>query len=122
MEEITCEQDRLNRARVFRLPDGRYASFDAGTVERVGLHQLLRDAGVDLDFTPVPVHQGGRTVGTLPACFCPTAFKSKSWLYEPRPGDFRKDGNIWLASPGLGPGDLEAVPGFVVAKLEPSQA
>lgn len=62
---------------------------------------------------PVPVIQHGRRIGWLPPSFDPMRIKSTSFLYEPRPGDFVRDGEHWNASRTLGPGDLEAVPGFV---------
>lgn len=62
--------------------------------------------------TRLPLMQEGRQIGSLPASFDPTRIKSMSWLYDPRPGDFRRVGDAWVASPTLGPGDLEAVPGF----------
>jgi hypothetical protein len=62
---------------------------------------------------PVPVMQSGRRVGSVPATFDPTKIKSTNWLYDVRPGDFVRDGDTWIANRTLGPGDLEAVPGFV---------
>src|SRR5262249_13657146 len=61
----------------------------------------------------VPVIQDGRRVGTVPPSFDPGDIRSTSFLYTPRPGDFRREGDAWIASDSLGPGDLEAVPGFV---------
>ena len=62
---------------------------------------------------PIPVMQDGRKIGTVPASFDPSKIKSTSFWYEPRAGDFRQVGETWVASRTLGPGDLEAVPGFV---------
>ena len=62
---------------------------------------------------PIPVMQHGRRVGYLPPSFDPTAIRSTSFLYDPRPGDFRREADVWVASRTLGPGDLESVPGFV---------
>lgn len=61
----------------------------------------------------IPVMQHGKQVGTVPPEFDPTRIRSTNWLYEARPGDFRQEGLTWVASRTLGPGDLEAVPGFV---------
>jgi len=61
----------------------------------------------------IPVMQHGRKVGTVPPDFDPMRIKSTNWLYDARPGDFRQEGLTWVASRALGPGDLEAVPGFV---------
>lgn len=59
-----------------------------------------------------PVYQHGRLVGSLPGDFSPHAVRSKSFLYDFRPGDFVEDGEGWRAHPTLGLGDLESVPGF----------
>lgn len=61
----------------------------------------------------IAVMQEGRRVGTVPPSFNPNNIESRNQLYRPRPGDFRRDGDVWIANEWLGPGDLEAVPGFV---------
>lgn len=61
---------------------------------------------------PVPVFQDGQQVGTLPPGFNPQEIRSTSWLYEPRPGDFKREEHGWVADKMLGPGDLEAISGF----------
>lgn len=61
----------------------------------------------------VPVMQDGCRVGTVPHDFNPRRIRSTNWLYDPRDGDFRLEDSTWTASRSLGPGDLEAVPGFV---------
>ena len=61
----------------------------------------------------IPVLQDGRCIGTVPASFDPLRINSQSWMYTPRPGDFERQGDAWVASLTMGPGDLEAVPGFV---------
>lgn len=62
----------------------------------------------------VPVYQRGRLIGSLPYSFHTATFKSKSFLYDQRPGDFKRtrDGG-WEVANSMGPGDLEAIPGFV---------
>lgn len=75
-------------------------------------------AGV-VDMTDrVPVLQNGQQIGTVPPSFDPLKIKSTSFWYEPRAGDFVLDGDAWVASRTLGPGDLEAVPGFVWERNE----
>jgi hypothetical protein len=64
------------------------------------------------------VRQHGRRVGTLPPNFDPSAIKSTSFFYDPRPGDFRREEDHWIAARNLGPGDLEAVPGFIWDRTE----
>ena len=85
-------------------------------VEDVGMKKALKWArgkiGTDW-ITERDLVQGGRRVGTLPSDFAPASIKSTSFFYDPRPGDFRREGTAWVASPALGPGDLAAVPGFV---------
>lgn len=61
----------------------------------------------------VDVIQHGEKVGTVPPSFDPKRIESRSWLYDPRPEDFQFDGSAWVANNMLGPGDLEAVRGFV---------
>ena len=62
---------------------------------------------------PIPVIQDGRQIGTVPPNFDPALIKSRTRFYSPRPGDFKREGDTWVASGTLGPGDLDAVPGFV---------
>lgn len=74
---------------------------------------IARDAARRYD-----VYQNGRHVGTMGSL----PVRSTSWLYDPRPGDFRvetREGQqVIVADPTLGPGDLEAVAGFVgVARI-----
>ena len=66
----------------------------------------------------VPVMQGGEQIGTVPPSFDPLKIKSMSFWYEPRAGDFILEGDVWVASRTLGPGDIEAVPGFVWERNE----
>src|SRR5262245_54834958 len=61
----------------------------------------------------VAVLQDGRRIGTVPPEFDPSTIRSMSFFYDVRPGDFRRDGDVWVAHTMLGAGDLEAVPGFV---------
>jgi len=61
----------------------------------------------------IAVMQDGRRVGTVMPSFDPDNIDSRSPLYRPRPGDFRREGDVWIASTMLGNGDLESVPGFV---------
>lgn len=61
----------------------------------------------------VPVVQEGRRIGTVPHDFNPRRIKSTNWLYDPREGDFRLEDGAWIAARTPGPGDIEAVPGFV---------
>jgi hypothetical protein len=72
--------------------------------------------GIDVNRgKPVPVYHLGQMVGTVPFDFEPSLIKSRSMLYDPRPGDFRRTQSGWEASRSLGPGDLLCVPGFAPA-------
>jgi hypothetical protein len=64
----------------------------------------------------VPVVHCGQRVGSLPAGWHPSHNRrSRSFLYDPRPGDFKWDeeAGAWVADRMLGPGDLDLVAGFV---------
>jgi len=61
----------------------------------------------------IPVYQYGVKIGTVPPDFDPGSIVSRNIMYRPRPGDFQQIGSHIDASPSLGNGDLEAVPGFV---------
>lgn len=99
-------------ARVADVPDVPVA--DSATFRKVTKPcETCRGAGSVRRTERVPVIQDGRQVGSVPPSFDPTAIRSTNWLYDPRPGDFRREGDTWIASRTLGPGDLEAVPGFV---------
>lgn len=60
----------------------------------------------------VPVMQYGCRVGTLPPDFDPSDIKSRSFLYDPRPGDFRREGDVWIVGRTMGASDIDMVPGF----------
>lgn len=98
----------------FELSNGQRLRCSAMAVEEAGGVELLRRAGYGhlLPTERVPVMQCGKRVGSLPPDFDSMRIKSLSFLYDPRPGDFVRDGDAWVASKMLGPGDFEMVPGF----------
>lgn len=115
MERIESLQDEFERKATFKLKDGRYVRLDARMVAEYGIERLMRQMGLE-DQIPtgrVDVMRRGKKIGTVPATFDPLAIKSQSPWYDVRSGDFRREGDVWIASNTLGPGDLEAVPGFV---------
>lgn len=67
------------------------------------------------EFVPterLPVMQHGQRIGTMAPDFDPHNVKSLSFMYDPRHGDFQRDGDVWIASRTLGYGDFEAISGF----------
>ena len=115
MERIEDIADQMRGTVTYALSDGRRVRFDARAVHEFGIERLMKAEGLS-DMIPtgrVDVFQRGKKVGTVPAAFEPIAIKSTSFFYDVRPGDFVRDGDHWNASRTLGPGDFEAVPGFV---------
>lgn len=113
MRRIERVEDQMNGTVTYDLGNGRWATFDARAVQRYGLAALLAAEGVELPTERVPVMQRGKQVGTLPGDFDPLYARSNTFLYDYRPGDFTRNGDTWIAANNLGPGDLEAVTGFV---------
>lgn len=112
VSRIESMQNAMNGTATYDLGNGKWATFSAEDVRRYGLARLLEAEGVELPPERVPVMQRGRRVGTVPAGFDPLNARSTTFLYDMRPGDFRRDGDAWVADKTLGPGDLEAVDGF----------
>lgn len=115
MQRIEDIAYQMRGTVTYALPDGRRVRFDARAVREFGIEALMKAEGL-ADMIPtgrLDVFQHGKKVGTVPAAFEPIAVKSTSFWYNVRPGDFVREGDRWNASRTLGPGDLEAVPGFV---------
>lgn len=116
MRLIESIEDQMNRVMTFELDDGRLIRLDARDVELHGAAKLIASMGIEVNKgKPVPVFQDGQMVGTVPFDFEPALIKSKSILYEPRPGDFKRTKKGWEATIYLGQGDLMSIPGFVPA-------
>jgi hypothetical protein len=113
MRKIESISDDAKGVMTYELDDGRWITLDAREVAAIGLWPLLRRAGVESTSERQPVFQDGRKIGTVPGDFEPLAIRSKHWLYEPRRGDFTRSDRGWEANGMLGPGDLDAVSGFV---------
>lgn len=113
MREISS--DPLNATVTYELADGRCVRLDQRAVREYGAARIIRDMGYGhlLPTERVVLMHDGMRVGTLPPDFDPASLKSNSFMYEPRRGDFVRDGDVWIAARTLGPGDLDAVPGFV---------
>ena len=115
MQRVESIHDEMNGVVTYEFPNGKRVRLDRRMVQDHGLPEMLRVAGV-ADLVPnerVVVMQYGRKIGTVPPAFDPLFIKSQNYLYNPRHGDFVREGDVWVASRMLGPGDLEAVPGFV---------
>lgn len=112
MRRLESIEDEMRGRVTYDLPDGKRIQFDARAVRDYGIAELLRAHGYEPPIGRVDVMQYGRRIGTVPADFEPFSIKSQTFLYDPRPGDFRREGNAWIASKSLGPGDLDAIPGF----------
>lgn len=97
-----------------RLENGRVVRLIEREVAALGLAEALRRAGFGSDDARgrLPVMLGGLMVGTLPADLDPSAIRSRSDFYDPRPGDLVRSGSRWIASETLGQGDLDAIQGF----------
>lgn len=113
MRKIESMEGDMRGTVTYELDDGRFISFDARLVREYGLAELLKNHGVDVPKGRIPVFQLGRKIGTVPATFEPSAIRSMSILYDIRPGDFTRTPEGWDAIKTMGPGDFEAVPGFV---------
>jgi hypothetical protein len=113
MRQISVDPLSLNVT--YELPDGKWITLDGRAVREYGAPRILRDMGYGhlLPTERVPVMQEGRRIGTMEPYFDPLSVKSTSPFYDVREGDFKREGDVWIASRTLGPGDLEAVPGFV---------
>lgn len=114
MRRIESIEDQMNGVVTYELGDGKRARFDARVVAEYGIAHLLRHCGYAhaVPTERLPVMQDGLRLGTMAPDFDPLAIKSRSFLYDPRPGDFRREGDVWIASPTLGPGDFDLIPGF----------
>lgn len=91
----------------------QWVTVDVRMVQEYGLEEVMRHYGVEIPTERLPVFQDGRRIGTVPALFEPIAIKSRSFLYDVRPGDFKRTADGWAAGRSLGPGDLDAVPDFI---------
>lgn len=113
MRRIESPLDEMRDTITYELGDGRFATFDALTVRKVGLAPLMAAYDIEMPTERLPVIHHGRRVGTMAPDFDPSTIRSLSFMYDPRPGDFRRDGDTWIAGRTLGPGDLDCVTGFV---------
>jgi hypothetical protein len=118
MRRIDSMEDDMNRCVTYELDDGRRVRVDVDVVRLYGLAHVMRELGVAVSDQRVPVYQSGEKIGSVPSGFDTQFIKSQSFLYDPRPGDFKREGDRWIADKMLGPGDLDAIPGFVWDRSE----
>lgn len=112
MRRIENFEDDRDRKVTYELSDGRRLRVNREDVERVGVREVAKAYGVEMPTGRVPVFHHGERVGTVPTEFDPAFIKSKSFFYDPRPGDFTRTPEGWLAHHSMGPGDVASVPGF----------
>ncbi len=98
----------------YELADGRRVALDARAAREHGAATILREMGLadQIPTSRVTVMWHSRAAGTVPGDFDPSTMKSRNYFYDVRPGDFVREGDVWIANRTLGPSDLEAVPGF----------
>jgi hypothetical protein len=112
LKRVDCPDDRANGKITYDPGNGKRVTFDEWTVRRYGIARLLADMGIDVSSERVPVMQHGKRVGTLGGDFDPLLARSHAFMYDVRAEDFTLDGDVWVVSPTLSAGDLEAVEGF----------
>jgi len=104
----------------------RVFSVDRRIAEELSLEEIAKMFGVEYEpptgRKDVRKGRSGRKIGTVPAAFDPALIKSTSFFYSPRAHDWTDRGDHWEAHYTLGPGDLEAVPGFVWDRSESHNA
>jgi hypothetical protein len=113
MRRIESIEDQMRGVVRYELPNGQWVCFDARAVETFGLARLVEAYGVEMPTERVPVIQYGRRIGTLPPDFDPAFARSNSFMYDPRPGDFRREGGAWVVGRTMGASDVDCVIGFV---------
>jgi hypothetical protein len=100
----------------FEVGDGRYLTVRARDLKTYGLEELMKAREIAPPTERVDVYHLGKKIGSVPGSFDPLTIRSTSFFYDPRPGDFVREGDKWIASPTLGPGDIEAIDGFVLER------
>ncbi len=111
-------ENQVKRTITVDLGDGRMVNVEKDFIRMFGLKAVAEHFEVPASDRYLPVVYHGRVVGFLPEAWHPLEIKSKTFLYDPRPGDFVREGDEWIAARTLGPGDIEAVSDFV--RFKPS--
>lgn len=113
MKRLESPIDSVRGTVTYDIGNGRYATFDARTVERVGLAPLLAAYGIEMPTERVPVIQDGRRIGTMPPDFDPAFARSISFMYDVRPGDFTRTAEGWVVGRTMGASDVDCVASFI---------
>lgn len=113
MRRLESIEDEMRGTVTYELEGGRYVRFDARTLREYGLKAMMRAHDIEMPTERVPVMQCGRRVGTMAPDFDPFTAKSRSFLYDYRAGDLRREGAVWIAGRTLGASDLDMLVGFV---------
>jgi len=115
MKRLERIEDQMRGVVTYELANGRYATFDARAVQEYGIAKLLDSIGEghQVPTERLPVIQDGRRIGTMPPDFDPASARSTSFLYDVRPGDFRREGDTWVVGKTMGGGDVDCVVGFI---------
>lgn len=114
MKRLESLEDEIKGIVTYELPDGRHVCFEARSVREHGISVMMRANGLE-QFIPterIPVFQYGHHIGTMAPDFDPASVRSNSFLYDPRPSDFRREGDTWVACNALSVGDIDCVVGF----------
>jgi hypothetical protein len=108
-------RDARENVWCYELPSGQRIRLDRDHVRARGAEELVRSLGLDPGppGQMLPVYQGTRKIGQLPASFDPECARSTCALFSVRPGDFRREGDRWIACRSLGSGDLGSLAEFV---------
>jgi hypothetical protein len=114
MKRLDNIMDQMDGVVTYELKGGKRVCLPFNVVREFGAAEVLRAMGHEdeLPTERLPVMWHGRKVGTVPPDFDPLFIKSKTFLYDARPGDFVREGDVWVAAKNLGPGDLDAIKGF----------
>jgi hypothetical protein len=112
MKRLESIADKMRGTVTYDIGNGRYATFDARAVREYGLARLMEAYGVEMPTERVPVMQYGKRIGTMPPDFDPLNIRG-TLLYDPRPGDFRLEGGVWVVGKTMGASDVDCVAGFI---------